>query len=223
MIEERIAEIYPRHLLDVGCQTGNFTSEIAPHCQRVTAVDVWPEYIDMAREKNPGDNIEYMIMSGTDLKFDDSSFDCVIERFTLHHIKEWKKAVDELIRVSSQYIFIGEPIDDLRSEEKQNYYRANTLFLELQREVGYSHYHHLPKDEIIGYIESIGLEFESRYDRYDDTYTFDEFFEPFDFFAQKSDRPDYWHERLEDLRKAIGDKQLANHDYLYIEIRKINI
>ncbi|MGY4319612.1 nodulation methyltransferase NodS [Bradyrhizobium sp. JR3.5] len=37
------------HALEVGCAAGAFTEILAPHCQRVTVVDVMPQAIELAR------------------------------------------------------------------------------------------------------------------------------------------------------------------------------
>ncbi|MGY2804034.1 2-polyprenyl-3-methyl-5-hydroxy-6-metoxy-1,4-benzoquinol methylase [Bradyrhizobium sp. USDA 4506] len=39
------------HALEVGCAAGAFTEMLAPHCQRVTVVDVMPQAIERARQR----------------------------------------------------------------------------------------------------------------------------------------------------------------------------
>ncbi|WP_050384097.1 nodulation methyltransferase NodS [Bradyrhizobium pachyrhizi] len=39
------------HALEVGCAAGAFTELLAPHCQRVTVVDVMPQAIERARQR----------------------------------------------------------------------------------------------------------------------------------------------------------------------------
>ncbi|WP_342710109.1 nodulation methyltransferase NodS [Bradyrhizobium sp. B124] len=39
------------HTLEVGCAAGAFTEMLAPHCQRVTVVDVMPQAIERARRR----------------------------------------------------------------------------------------------------------------------------------------------------------------------------
>ncbi|WP_375779255.1 nodulation methyltransferase NodS [Bradyrhizobium sp. ma5] len=39
------------HALEVGCAAGAFTEMLAPHCQRVTVVDVMPQAIERARRR----------------------------------------------------------------------------------------------------------------------------------------------------------------------------
>ncbi|WP_375784753.1 SAM-dependent methyltransferase [Bradyrhizobium sp. Pha-3] len=40
-----------RHALDVGCAAGVFTEMLAPHCQRITVLDVMPQAIERARHR----------------------------------------------------------------------------------------------------------------------------------------------------------------------------
>ncbi|MHC2430332.1 2-polyprenyl-3-methyl-5-hydroxy-6-metoxy-1,4-benzoquinol methylase [Bradyrhizobium elkanii] len=39
------------HALEVGCAAGAFTEMLAPHCQRLTVVDVMPQAIERARQR----------------------------------------------------------------------------------------------------------------------------------------------------------------------------
>jgi SAM-dependent methyltransferase len=220
MIQEKIQVLKPDIVLDVGCRRGENIVKLASYCRHITAIDVVTESIEKAKEENARDNISYLVMDGRRIGFPDNNFDLVCEGMSLHHIKEWQTALDEMIRVSSKYILVEEPINDLRSEAKKNSYQAQKFFLELQQEVGFFHFEFIKPEILIEAFEERGLSFEHEFSRTDKPETFDEYFEPFDFFVQKSDREDYWRSRLEDFRKEMEGKSFCMSDIILITAMK---
>ena len=86
----------------------------------------------------------------TNLPFPDDHFDCAISANTLHHIHEWRKAVDELIRATKDLLVIQE-----FSEEGKHL--IDRLMTEWDGELRHSHV----KDEvniqaIATYVQSKG-------------------------------------------------------------------
>lgn len=216
MIIDRIAEIRPRVALDVGCRDGGYTIKIAPHCEHITAIDINPKAIDKAKSENPGANINYLCMDGRRIGFPDDNFDLVYERVSLHHIKEWETALDEMMRVSSRYILIEEPLDDWRSAEKENSYRGQQLYLEIQQEQGISHFNYLKLEDFIGYFERRKIKIEYEITKNNELESFDEFFDQFGLFVEKSDRKEYWNDRLNAFREEIAGQSFCKSDLLFI-------
>jgi hypothetical protein len=131
-------------------------------------------------------------MDAVTLGFADGSFSLVLESATLHHIAHWPEALSEMIRVSSDRIFLEEPVDDLRSAAKQRTYEAQGLFLRLQAEVGFPHFRSLDRDALLSAVESRAVVLETHLDTSDAPIAFDEFFESFGEFASQSEREGYW-------------------------------
>jgi len=219
-ILERVASIGPDRLLDVGCGCGGFTAGLSPHCREITAIDSSQALIDRCKKENARANVIYFCMDGRDIRYSNNSFDLVAERMTLHHIREWEKALDEMIRVSSKYVLVEEPIDDPRSKEKKDARRARELLLALQNEVGFSHHEYLPADTLKNYFSSRRISIESEIIRSDELVSFDEFFRSFDDFAQKSSRKEYWLDRLESLKRELDGNKLCEEDIVFIAARK---
>jgi ubiquinone/menaquinone biosynthesis C-methylase UbiE len=215
-ILEKITLLKPEKVLDVGCGCGSFTSELSPYCKKITAIEPSPELIKRCKSENRKPNITYLCMDGRDLGFPDNSFDLVLERTTLHHIFEWEKALAEMIRVSAKYILIEEPLDDPRSEAKRNTIRAQNLYLEIEKEVGYSHYRYIPEKSFIDYFRKENIKTKSQIIRSDKPKEFDEYFSNFGDFAERSKRKKYWLERLDNLRKELGGKKLCEEDSIFI-------
>ena len=48
-----------KHVLDVGCHTGDFTRALAPMCDRITGIDLIADAIENARSNHEFSNIDY--------------------------------------------------------------------------------------------------------------------------------------------------------------------
>lgn len=85
---------------DLGCGTGNAAELLAPHVQRVIAIDQSEPMLDAARKRLAGvANIEF-IASGLDrLPLQDGAADVVIAALVLHHLQEPAAALREMKRV----------------------------------------------------------------------------------------------------------------------------
>lgn len=84
-------------VLELGCGTGVFTQKIFNLTKAyITAVDISPELIDLAKSKNiPA---SFLLDDAMNLKFPDESFDVVFGSSVLHHLK-MGKALNEIFRV----------------------------------------------------------------------------------------------------------------------------
>jgi ubiquinone/menaquinone biosynthesis C-methylase UbiE len=217
---ERVSLLKPHNVLDVGCGCGSSTAKLSPFCGKITAIDFSSELIDRCKRENQRPNITYLCMDGRDIRYPDSSFDMVVEQYSLHHVLEWEKVLNEMIRVSSKRILVQEPINDLRSEEKRTSIRVQQLYLEVQKEVGYSHYKYLQLDSLIQYFKRQKISIETQIIKSDRLIDFDEYFDHFDVFADKSKRKEYWFRRLDSLRKELAGKKLGDEDILFIAAKK---
>lgn len=212
MLEKALAALSPRTVLDVGCGCGRVASSIQSYCRRIVAVDVSASLIPRWRDLGKSTTLRFCCMDGRTLAFRDKSFSLVLARDTLHHATDWTTLVDEIERTSSRHLIIEEPFDDLRSAEKRNTFEAQGLLLELQREVGYSHYRHLSIDALVSYVQKAASVTNVHIEKCDKIVSFDEFFFSFDWFAGQSARPSYWHDRLEGFRTSLGRGGLCEDD-----------
>jgi len=216
MLLEKIKSIRPKKLLDIGCGCGEFTKEIARYCNHVTAVDVSEKLIERCISENKLPNIEYLCRDGRDTGLPDKSFDCVIEKDALHHMSGWERAIDEMFRLSTKYVLITEHLDDNRSIEKRNQYEAQNLFLELQHEAGYEHYNHIKKEILFEYFDSRGIKYECAIEKYDDIVEFNEYFSQYEYFADKTQRKDYWMNRLNEFKAKLNGGKFCAEDVINI-------
>ncbi|MCX6831627.1 MAG: class I SAM-dependent methyltransferase [candidate division Zixibacteria bacterium] len=216
----RVERLKPDNVLDIGCGCGSFTIELAPHCKRITAIDISEPLLERCRKEHDRPNIAYRCMDGRQLDFPANHFDLVLARASLHHVRDWQGVVDEMLRVAAGGILIEEPLDDPRSDAKRNTMQAQRLFLELHSEVGYPHYAYVTPDDLTSYLKKKGVRIECEITRFDEPVKFDYFFEPWEFFADKSARKEYWLQRLGDYRRELGDGQLCENDILFVAASK---
>jgi ubiquinone/menaquinone biosynthesis C-methylase UbiE len=216
LFAERIKELNPKTALDVGCGCGEFTAEIAAYSEHITAIDASEALITRCKKEKQKPNVEYIRMDGRKLDFPDNHFNLVYERSSLHHILDWKKALDEMIRATKKYVFIAENHDDPRSKEKQNTIYFNKVFLELQHEAKYEHYPHLKPVAIENFLHQNDIKFESYISRHEESIPFKEYADVYETFAAKTTRKKYWMDKLEEIRRDINNENLCEHDMLYI-------
>ena len=87
-------------VLDVGCGTGRFTIPLATRTNAaVYGLDSSREMLEKAKVKDRGGLVKWVQGRAEDLPFDDSYFDCVLTSFTIHHVDNKRKAIEEMRRV----------------------------------------------------------------------------------------------------------------------------
>jgi ubiquinone/menaquinone biosynthesis C-methylase UbiE len=99
--EELLAalDLAPKDVVaDIGSGTGFYTDEVAPHADRVYAIDVQPEMHDLYRENGVPDNVEFVTTDAASLPFADDELDGVFSTMTYHEFAA-AEAFAELARV----------------------------------------------------------------------------------------------------------------------------
>ena len=97
-----LADLAPyKKYLDVG--TGNGVAPITmaqKYGLTATGIDVDSEQIKLAERASVGmRNVRFVTLDGTDLPFEDASFDIVSAFRVTHHIPDWQAALAEMMRV----------------------------------------------------------------------------------------------------------------------------
>jgi ubiquinone/menaquinone biosynthesis C-methylase UbiE len=74
--------------LEIGCGTGEFTRRLATRAASVTAVDLSPQMIRLARQQSVAyPNIEYLTGDVMRLSLPAEHYDCIVSLATLHHLQ----------------------------------------------------------------------------------------------------------------------------------------
>jgi ubiquinone/menaquinone biosynthesis C-methylase UbiE len=86
-------------VLELGCGTGYFTKEIVKTGVRLTAIDISPELIKIAKkEVNRADNVIFSIQNAYAMNYKNERFDAVVGSSVLHHL-DVAQALRECFRV----------------------------------------------------------------------------------------------------------------------------
>jgi len=88
--------------VEVACGPGIIARALAPHVGTVIGVDLTPAMLDTARGAavDAGlTNVSFQQGDATALPFADAAFDGAVTRFSLHHLPEPARCVDEMARV----------------------------------------------------------------------------------------------------------------------------
>ncbi len=99
-------------ILDFGCATGNLYKVFKKMFKNIeyTGIDIEKEMIKNAVKIFKKDNkVKFILSKKKKLPFKNNYFDFTFCTSVLHHVKEYKKIIEELTRVSSKYIFIDSP------------------------------------------------------------------------------------------------------------------
>ncbi|MGB7971394.1 MAG: class I SAM-dependent methyltransferase [Candidatus Deferrimicrobiaceae bacterium] len=86
-------------VLDIGIGTGIFAVELRKYTEDITGIDVSGRMLDIARSKGL---TNVAVGDAVSLDFPDESFDLVISITALEFIKEYEKAISEMVRVGKK-------------------------------------------------------------------------------------------------------------------------
>ena len=137
-IFQELGNIRHKKLLDVGCETGYITMQLAQKGARVTAIDLIEEPINQLRQllKDQPLKINLRVADATKLPFAGNSFDIILATEVIEHITRLEKFVTGAFRVLKPggKLLVTFPNENLR----QKLYPVVSLFgikAELENEV----------------------------------------------------------------------------------------
>jgi len=85
-------------ILELGCGTGYFTRELVKTGAMITAIDISPDLLEIARNGISGKNLVFCLENAYGMSFPENMFDRVIGSSVLHHL-DLRKALGEICRV----------------------------------------------------------------------------------------------------------------------------
>jgi ubiquinone/menaquinone biosynthesis C-methylase UbiE len=88
-------------ILEIACGTGRVTKHLASsvNYDTLTATDLNPDMISIAKEKAQDKNIKWMQADAMELPFNDNSFDLVVIQFGIMFFPDKQKGLNEAFRV----------------------------------------------------------------------------------------------------------------------------
>jgi len=76
-----------RHILEIGCGTGEFSRLLTQRAERVLAIDLSPQMIRLAKERSKlYPNIDFIEGDVMTYQLPDNQFDCIATLTTIHHL-----------------------------------------------------------------------------------------------------------------------------------------
>ena len=112
IFDENLKTYAPNNILDVGCGSGDRTIRIASHfnidIRNAYGVDYDEQNVIACKKRFNAKKID---LETDDLPHEDNTFDIVICNQVLEHLKNYRKVIDDLIRVTKKggYIAVGIP------------------------------------------------------------------------------------------------------------------
>jgi SAM-dependent methyltransferase len=103
-----LSELAGKHVLDAGCGGGRYTvAWRLLGAERATGLDISPVNVADARRRvepsgeggGQGDGVEFEQGDVLNLPYADATFDIVFSNGVLHHTEDWRRGVEELVRV----------------------------------------------------------------------------------------------------------------------------
>ena len=101
-IEREAERLQGKHLLELGCGMGYDSLEFLKRGVRVTATDLTPNAVDLARRHFELEGVtpeDVRIENALDLSFEEATFDAVWANGVLHHTGDTQRAIGEVFRV----------------------------------------------------------------------------------------------------------------------------
>lgn len=86
-------------VLDFGSGVGRISSWLAPHCQKIIAIDVTPGMIETAKRCNARSNVTYELYDGQNIPAEEEYFDRIVSVYVLQHIVE----AQDFVRVLKEF------------------------------------------------------------------------------------------------------------------------
>jgi ubiquinone/menaquinone biosynthesis C-methylase UbiE len=93
-------------VLEIGCGTGFFTQEIIKKQVKLTAIDISPDLLEVAKTNIIDPNLEFTIENAYQMSFGNQTFDAVVGSSVLHHL-DIDLALKEIFRVLKPGGFIA--------------------------------------------------------------------------------------------------------------------
>lgn len=89
------------HVLEIGCGFGAFARQVARRARQVTAMDMSPQMINVARERSAAySNLEFVLDDFLQAELPAESYDCIVTLAALHHmpLKDALSRIKSLLR-----------------------------------------------------------------------------------------------------------------------------
>jgi ubiquinone/menaquinone biosynthesis C-methylase UbiE len=151
------------HVLDVGCGSGDFIKLLDTTFEgkaRLTGIDPGEQWLKEARIRFPQEQVEFIRMSGEQLRFEDNTFDVVALSNALHHLENIRQTLNEMKRVVKPggWLLINEISNGELSPAQENQRMLHHFKSFVDRLHGIAHRETWTPEEILAIIQENELD-----------------------------------------------------------------
>jgi ubiquinone/menaquinone biosynthesis C-methylase UbiE len=162
IFERALSGIAGGRVLDIGTQEGHFVQTLMENLQSYTeivGIDISERAIETARDTFGRADIQFLVMNAEQLDFADESFDTVSMSALLHHLSNIPRVLKEMDRVLKPggHFILVEMHRDGQTEPERTSVHLHHWVAEVDSALGRLHSHTLARQEIVGYVASLGL------------------------------------------------------------------
>ena len=148
-------------VLDVATGEGDFIKALVGNLRsyvEIIGVDI-VGYTKAAESIFYAENVRFMQMDAERLGFGDESFDTLSISSSLHHLENIPQCVGEMKRVlkSGGHLIIRETHQDIQAEPQLTDMYIHHWVAEIDSALGYIHNRTFTRQELVGFVEGLGL------------------------------------------------------------------
>lgn len=158
--EKELQGMSNARVLDVATSAGGFLEHIGsylPNPEKMIGIDTNQRAIDAATGRLGEKGYEFMCMSGTELGFEDASFDVVAMSNSLHHFSDPESILEEMKRVLKPdgILLIYEMVRDGVTPKQQSHVFLHDFWGKVDTQLGDLHNPTFMQKELSGMLEEM--------------------------------------------------------------------
>lgn len=219
-IQELLGSINGGEVLDVGTGDGSFIRLLTKHLgeyERIVGIDIDPNVLKEVEKGFSDGSISFEVMSGDALIYEDESFNTVAISNSLHHLKNIKKTLEEMLRVLKPggHFIVNELVCDGLNDKQTMHLGLHHFQAEIDSLLGIVHNKCFTKEEVTEILNSLELK---------DAMTAIHENEIFNKYVQIDKLEEYYRNQLDRIKDhPLYEKYREQLNQLMINIRKTGI
>lgn len=108
-LQKILPDFHDKKVLDLGCGYGWHCKYAANHgAASVLGIDISHKMLNIAKQKNKDEKIEYQCIAMEDLDFEEASFDVIISSLAFHYVKDFESLANNIskwLKQGGEFVF----------------------------------------------------------------------------------------------------------------------